>query len=165
MIWNTAADQVRFTKISWMFDLIIEHENLTRFEQYNSYGDSLWNPVMIWDGGICVRYNKQIIFNYVHQIRLLVLETLVLKYLSLLTHGCPVTHTCVSKQAIIGSDNDLSPGRRQAIIWTNDELLLIETREQSSVKFELKFVHLHSRKCVWKCRMESGGHFDLASTC
>ena len=30
-----------------------------------------------------------------------------------------VTHICVSKLNIIGSDNGLSPGRRQAIIWTN----------------------------------------------
>ena len=31
----------------------------------------------------------------------------------------------VSKLTNIGSDNCLSPGRRQAIIWTNDGLLLI----------------------------------------
>ena len=37
-----------------------------------------------------------------------------------------VTHICVSKLASIGSDNGLSPGRRQAIIWTNDGILLIE---------------------------------------
>ena len=30
-----------------------------------------------------------------------------------------------SKLTIIGSDNSLSPGRRQAIIWTNDGILLI----------------------------------------
>ena len=30
-----------------------------------------------------------------------------------------VTHICVSKQTLIGSDNGLSPDRRQAIIWTN----------------------------------------------
>ena len=34
-------------------------------------------------------------------------------------------HICVSKLTIIGSDNGLSPGRRQAIIWTNDGILLI----------------------------------------
>ena len=28
-------------------------------------------------------------------------------------------HICVSKLTIIGSDHGLSPGRRQAIIWTN----------------------------------------------
>ena len=36
-----------------------------------------------------------------------------------LTHWGRVTHICVSKLTIIGSDNGLSPGRRQAIIWTN----------------------------------------------
>ena len=42
-----------------------------------------------------------------------------------LTHWGRVTHLCVSKLTIIGSDNGLSPGRRQAIIWTNAGILLI----------------------------------------
>ena len=41
-----------------------------------------------------------------------------------LTHWDRVTHICVSKLTIIGSDNGLSPGRRQAIIWTNAGILL-----------------------------------------
>ena len=41
------------------------------------------------------------------------------------THWGRVTHICVSKLTIIGSDNGLSPDRRQAIIWTNAGLLLI----------------------------------------
>ena len=36
-----------------------------------------------------------------------------------------MTHKCVSKLTIIDSDNGLSPGRRQAIIWTNAGILLI----------------------------------------
>ena len=36
-----------------------------------------------------------------------------------------MTHICVSKLTIIGSDNGLSPGRRQAIILTNAGILLI----------------------------------------
>ena len=36
-----------------------------------------------------------------------------------------VTHICVGKRTIIGSDNGLSPDRRQAIIWTNAWMLLI----------------------------------------
>ena len=36
-----------------------------------------------------------------------------------------MTHICVSKLTIIGSDNGLSPDRRQAIIWTNAGILLI----------------------------------------
>ena len=42
-----------------------------------------------------------------------------------LTHWDRVTHICVNKLTIIGSDNGLSPGRHQAIIWTNAEILLI----------------------------------------
>ena len=36
-----------------------------------------------------------------------------------------VTHICVNKLTIIGSDNGLQPGRRQAIIWINTRILLI----------------------------------------
>ena len=36
-----------------------------------------------------------------------------------------MTHICVSKLTIIGSDNSLLPGRHQAIIWTNAGILLI----------------------------------------
>ena len=42
-------------------------------------------------------------------------------------HWGRVTHICVSKLTVIGSDNGLSPGRCQAIIWTNDGILLIQT--------------------------------------
>ena len=36
----------------------------------------------------------------------------------MLTHWGRVTHICISKLTTIGSDKDLSPGRRQVIIWT-----------------------------------------------
>ena len=42
-----------------------------------------------------------------------------------LTHWSRVTHICVGNLTIIGSDNGLAPGRRQAIIWTNAGILLI----------------------------------------
>ena len=42
-----------------------------------------------------------------------------------LTHWGRATHICVSKLTITGSDNGLSPGRLQAIIWTNAGILLI----------------------------------------
>ena len=41
-----------------------------------------------------------------------------------LTHWDRVMHICVGK-TISGSDNGLSPRRRQTIIWTNDGILLI----------------------------------------
>ena len=43
----------------------------------------------------------------------------------ILTHWGRVTHLCVGDLTIIGSDNGLSPGRRQAIIWNNAGSLLI----------------------------------------
>ena len=42
-----------------------------------------------------------------------------------LTHWGRVTHICIINLTIIGPDNGLSPGRRQAIIWTNAGILLI----------------------------------------
>ena len=42
-----------------------------------------------------------------------------------LTHWGRVTHICVGKLTIFGSDNGLSPERRQANIWTNAGILLI----------------------------------------
>ena len=53
----------------------------------------------------------------------------------LLIHWGRVTHICVSKLTIIGSDNGLSPGRRQAIIWTNDGMLLIRTLGTNFIEF------------------------------
>ena len=47
--------------------------------------------------------------------------------LILLAHWGRETHLCASKLAIIGLYNDLSPGRWQAIIWTNAGTLLIGT--------------------------------------
>ena len=43
---------------------------------------------------------------------------------SVLTHWGRATHICVGKLTIIGSDNGLSPGRRQATIWTSTGILL-----------------------------------------
>ena len=42
-----------------------------------------------------------------------------------LTHWGWVTYICVGNVTIIGPDNGVSPGQRQAIIWTNAGILLI----------------------------------------
>ena len=42
-----------------------------------------------------------------------------------LTHWGRATHICVSNLTTNGSDNGLSPGRPQSIIWTNAGILLI----------------------------------------
>ena len=52
-----------------------------------------------------------------------------LQYIPLI-HWGRVAHICVGKLTIIGSDNGLSPGRHQAIIWTNAGKLLIGNKLQ-----------------------------------
>ena len=44
-----------------------------------------------------------------------------------LTHWGWAMHICISKLTITGSDNGLSLGWRQAIVWTNAGILLIRT--------------------------------------
>ena len=56
---------------------------------------------------------------------LLRLDLILVGSLDKLTHWGRVTHIYVGKLIIIGTDNGLSPGRRQAIIRTNDGILLI----------------------------------------
>ena len=53
------------------------------------------------------------------------LSSILCVSVNVLAHWGRVTHICVSKIIIMGSDNGLSPGRRQAIIWTNAGILLI----------------------------------------
>ena len=65
-----------------------------------------------------------------------------------LTHWGRVTHIFVSKQTTIGSDNVLSPGRRQAIILTDDGIFLIghlETNcgEISIEIYKFSFMKMH----------------------
>ena len=144
-----------------------------------------------------------------------------------ITHWGRVTHICVGNLTIIGSDNGLSRGRRQAIIWTNDGILFIgplgtnfseilieiltfsfqkmrlkvssekwrpfclglnvimafrlfgtkplsesmmayrklESWEQASVKSKLKYRGFHSRKCLWKYRLQNSCYFASNSSC
>ena len=83
----------------------------------------------------------------------------------LLTHWGRVTHICVSKLAIIGSDNGLSPGRRQAIIWTNAGILLIGPFGTNFSEILIE-IHIFSlKKCTWKCRLKNGGQYVSASMC
>ena len=70
-------------------------------------------------------------------------------------------HICVSNLAIIGSDNGLSPGRRQAIIWTDAWILLIgplginfnEILIEIDI-FSFKKIHLKMSYVKWRpfCR-------------
>ena len=56
-------------------------------------------------------------------------------------------HICISKLTVIGSDNGLSPGRHQAIIWTNAGILLMLIRTLGTNFSEmLREIHTFSLK-------------------
>ena len=73
-----------------------------------------------------------------------------------LTHWDRVTHICVGNLTSTGSDNGLSPGRRQAIIWTNAGILLIRFLGTNFSEILMgiqtfSFKKMHSKiNVVWK---------------
>ena len=82
------------------------------------------------------------------------------------THPCPDYNVgfaerswmlCVGKLTIIGSDNGLSPGRCQAIIWTNAGILLIGPLGTNFNEiligiqtFSFKKMHLKMSSAKWR---------------
>ena len=68
-----------------------------------------------------------------------------------------MTHICVSELTPIGPYNGLSPGRRQAIIWTNAGILLIEPLGTNFNEilieihtFSFKKMHLKMSSAKWR---------------
>ena len=74
-----------------------------------------------------------------------------------LTHWGRVTHICVGNLTIIGPNNGLSPGWRQAIIWTNAGILLIGPWGTNFSEiligiqaFSFKKMHLKMSSAKWR---------------
>ena len=68
-----------------------------------------------------------------------------------------MTHICVAELTIIGSDNGLSPGQLQAIIWINAGILIIGPlgTNFSDIliwiqKFAFKKMHLKMSSAKWR---------------
>ena len=64
-----------------------------------------------------------------------------MEIISQLTQWVRVTHICVGNITIIGSDNGLSPARRQAINWSNDGIWLIG---QLRINFSEILIEIHT---------------------
>ena len=77
-----------------------------------------------------------------------------------LTHWGTVTHIFVSTFSNIYSDNGLSPGRHQAIIWSNVGMFIIGPFSENYVS---KFIYFPSRNYLWKCRLRDVDHFVAIS--
>ena len=75
--------------------------------------------------------HSSVMFTWIFKMAIPKLKVIDLKSQSYLpgdnesTYWVRVTHIWVSKLSIIDSNNDLPPGRHQAIIWTNAGILII----------------------------------------
>ena len=76
-----------------------------------------------------------------------------------------IKHICISKLTIIGLDNGLSPGRRQAIIPTNAGILLIGSLGTNFSEILIEICKFSFKKMHFKLSSEFGGHFVSASIC
>ena len=79
-----------------------------------------------------------------------------------LTHWGGVTHICVGKLTSIGSDNGLSPGRRQAIIWTNAGILLVAPPGINNIQrnYIIAINTFSLKKFIYKYRLENVGYLS-----
>ena len=108
-LWIQMIDLSIFIRVDWSRAMEI---SLTVISKEHNI-----NECMVDDRYECTAFIRIILVKILWS----VLDILV----RLLTHWGRVTHKCVGKLTSIGSDNDLSPDRRQAIIWNNAGLLLI----------------------------------------
>ena len=72
---------------------------------------------------------------------------------SWIVHWDRVTHICVNEMIIIGSDNGLSPGRRQVIIWTDAWILVLGSLgiNFSEINtFYFKKIHVKLSSSKWR---------------
>ena len=90
------------------------------FKSVNIWFSSVIHVTLVLSGG---RFLCGSVMYMYHEIREWFGAELVTSHY--LTHWGRATHICVSKLTIIASDNGLSPGRRQAIIWNNAGILSI----------------------------------------
>ena len=127
------------TVISSCFDRIFVRT--TQFHQHNQIFKSQFVQIeCVWSVLSLIIWNN--------------LREMQVSYSLMLTQWGRVTHTCANKVTSIGSDNGPSPGRRQAIFWTNGGILLIGPLGTNFNEILIKIQTFLSRKTHLK--MSSG---------
>ena len=150
------------------------HENLTAWSTNVNCKD-IWNqfPIFLMSPEICLLLDNAksqlnsleseiwagtMTDEYIARFTKLKIGTgLIYTCYSWLTHWGRVTHICVVKPTLIGSDNGSSPGRRRAIIWTNAGILLIGPLGTNFIEisigiqtFSFKKMHLKMSSAKWR---------------
>ena len=109
----------RYIEQSSMLNAEFPHVKCVVKSKENSHKASTLSNEQTWDRALCkFIFHLTMATTISHQDHG---QSIILK----LTHWGQVTHIWIGKLTIIGSDNGLSPGRRQAIILTNARILLI----------------------------------------
>ena len=119
-----------------------------------NFMDSLWYLISSWSQATSymlyaifrkikwlISFGTGVFENRFGKVKLNLHDYIQQKGMAYLTHWGQVTHICVRKLTTIGSDNGLSPGRRQAIIWTNAGILLIGP---PGTNFSGIFIEIHT---------------------
>ena len=82
---------------------------------------------------------------------------------TIVTHWGRVTHICVGKLTVIGSDQGLSPGRIKAIIYTNAWIVCIRTLVTTfneilshTHTFSFKKMHMKISSTKWRPYVQGG---------
>ena len=103
-------------------DVLISEKWLPLLVQEILFGQAFTHP----EGMIhCRELHMQIFSLQNNMLENIAVNNHVCQGVTALTHWGRVTHICVGNLPTIGSDNGLSPDRRQAIIWTNAGILFI----------------------------------------
>ena len=135
--------RIRDTQQGYCISWIFIHFELIAFSIFQQYQK--------------LHINNMLAFKVLYHSEKVTREAVVL-YFSYSTHWGRVTHICVSKLTISGSDNGLSPGRHQAIIWTNAGILLIRSLRTNFNEMLIEnsniFVHENAFESV-VCEMAS----------
>ena len=76
-------------------------------------------------------------------------------------HWGRVTHICIDNLTIIDSDNALSPGGRQAIIWTNAGIVLIGSLGTNFSEISIEIITFSVKKMRLKVPSAKRGPFCL----
>ena len=111
-------------------------------------------------------------WNVLHRAQLIIIHHWFTKCLGamqvtrhFLTQWGRVMHIWVGKLTTIASDNGLSPGRHDAIIWNNAGILLIGPLGINLSEILIEIQTFHWRKYIWKCCLWNVGHFVWATMC
>ena len=128
--WFMILLQTRVWLMIWFIDLAqdVLYDSVTfawlTIRLLDFVYDLMYDYIMIKCFCACLKYDSMVLCGVCYD--RLFLSMIQIRWIES-THWSRLTHKCPSRLTFIGSDNDLSPVRRQALILTNAWILLIRT--------------------------------------